>query len=348
MHIPFGRALLESVSYLLPAKGSFTDNLKEDQLGELLSWLLEQYPPSNDRLGSGAMGPNDTIRFLRDGVLERLKQRGTFEACDALARTGLHLPQDRWLRYHFDEAEQLACALTWQAPSPRDIVGMASDHTKRLVESDEQLLDVVLESVGRLQAELHGELASVGDLWNSQKADWWPKQEEDVSDYITRFLRRDLTECGVIVNREVQIRRGRRGEMPGQNTDIHVDSASAETTQATPYGPISLVIEVKGSWNDGVIDDMEYQLRNRYMRNSNCRIGLYVVAHFKAKRWIATDSRRAKSDAWNIEELRRQLVKKATELSGSMLIRSFVLDAALDSTQATGIEQGSRFDGAPE
>ena len=85
---------------------------------------------------------------------------------------------------------------------------------KRFVESNEQLLNVVIESLYRLQAELHGELAAVGDLWNNQEKEWWPKQEEDISDYIARFLRKDLSERGVVVNREVQIRRGRRGEMP--------------------------------------------------------------------------------------------------------------------------------------
>jgi hypothetical protein len=333
----FGRKLLEGVSYGSTDKNSFTAKFSDVQLGALYSWLLEQYPPGGDRRASGAMGPIDTIRFLRDGTLERLKQRATFEACDALARTELRFPQYRWLRYHFDIAELMACAVTWEPPSPRDILAMAADQSKRFVESGEQLLAVVLESLNRLQRELHGDLAAVGDLWNSQKAEWWPKQEEDISDYIARFLRRDLADRGIIINREVQIRRGRRGEMPGQSTDIHVDASPREGSQADHYGAISLIIEVKGSWNDGLMTDMERQLRDRYMKNNDCRIGIYVVAHFRADRWISTDDRRAKSGAWNIDELRTQLAEQARELSGSMVVRSFVLDASLDSTKATGM-----------
>ena len=56
----------------------------------------------------------------------------------------------------------LACASTWEAQSPHDIIAMASDSKKRFVESSQQLLDVILESLSHLQAELHGELASVG------------------------------------------------------------------------------------------------------------------------------------------------------------------------------------------
>ena len=330
----YGRRLLEGVSYGYDDKASFTNYLSDIELGELYLWLLEQYPP-DDRMVSGAMGPVDMVRMLRDGSLEKLKRRATFEACDALARAEMQLPQHGWLRFHFDEAEVLACASTWEAQSPRNIIAMASDSKKRFVESSQQLLDVILESLSHLQAELHGEIASVGDLWNSKEADWWPKQEEDVSDYIARHLKKDLADRGIIINREVQIRRGRRGEMAGQSTDIHVDAVPAEGTQGQLYGSIGVVIEVKGSWNDGLMQDMEGQLRDRYMKNNECRAGLYFVAHFKAFRWIATDGRRAKGDAIDISGLRQQLANQADGLSGSVLIQSMVLDASLDSTTAT-------------
>ena len=333
----YGRQLLEGVSYGYDDKASFTNCLSDVELGELYIWLLEQYSP-DERMASGAVGPVDTVRMLRDGSLEKLKRRASFDACDALARAELQFPQYRWLRFHFDEAELLACASTWEAQTPRDIITMASDSKKRFIESSQQLLDVIVESLSHLQAELHGELASVGDLWNFKGADWWPKQEEDVSDYVARHLKKGLADRGIVINREVQIRRGRRGEMAGQSTDIHVDAVPAQDTPGQLYGPIGVVIEVKGSWNDGLMRDMEGQLRDRYMKNSEYRAGLYVVAHFKANQWIASDARRAKSDAIDISKLRQDLTEQATELSGGVLIRSFVLDASLDSTVATGIE----------
>lgn len=339
----FGRELLESVSYGFDEKNSFTTKLGDGQLGDLYSWLLEQYPPENDRRVSGAMGPMDTIRFLREGTLERLKQRATFEACDALAQTELRFPQYRWLTYHFDLAESRACAVTWEPPLPKYIIGMAADRTTRFVESGDQLLGAVLESLGRLQRELHGDLAAVGDLWNSRKEVWWPKQEEDISDYIARFLRRDLVERGIIINREVQIRRGRLGEMAGQSTDIHVDATPREGSDTEHYGSISLIIEVKGSWNDGLMIDMERQLRDRYMKNNDCRIGVYVVAHFQAERWDAADKRGVRRNAWNIDELRERLANQAENLSGSAVLRSFVLDASLDSTKASGTDCSVMF-----
>jgi hypothetical protein len=101
---------------------------------------------------------------------------------------------------------------------------------------------------------------------------------------------------------------------------------------------VNLIIEVKGTWNDGLMTDMEGQLRDRYLRNSSCRTGLYVAAHFTAESWRAIDSRRAKSDRWNVDDVRTYLAEQAEALSGSVTIRAFVLDASLDSTKATGIE----------
>jgi hypothetical protein len=336
--VEFGRKLLEDVSYASFGTGSFSMKLRDEQLGELYAWLLKQYPPNTDRRASGAVGPVDTARQLRDATLDQLKRRATFDACDALAQIELRFPEHRWLGYHFHEGETLACAATWVPSDLSHILAMAANRNSRLVESGEQLLHVVLESLDRLQRELHGDLAAVGDLWNSKASDWWPKEEEDISDYIARFLRRDLVGRRIVINREVQIRRGRRGEMSGQSTDIHVDLAPPDGQRDNPYGSIQLIIEVKGSWNDGVMDDMEGQLRDRYMRNNSCRIGVYVVAHFSANRWIASDDRRRKSLAHSLNDLRTQLSEQAQKLSGAVHIRSFVLDASLDSTSATGIE----------
>ena len=157
-----------------------------------------------------------------------------------------------------------------------------------IVESSAQLLDVLIESLSRLQAELHGELPSVVDFWNNRQHEWWPVQEEDVSDSIARFLRRDLVEHRVVVNREVQIRQGRASEMPGQSTDIYVTAPVPEDSPGAHYGAVQVVIEVKGSWNDGLMLDMERQLRDRYLRNSNSRHwSFYVTAYFKATDVVA-------------------------------------------------------------
>lgn len=338
----FGRTLLEGFSYGRPDRTSFGAGFTEAELEEFYGWMVEHYPPTDDRHVSGAVGPVDTMRFLRDGALEVLKKRGTFEACDALAHIELRFPQYKWMRYHFDETEVLACAMTWEPPSTAVILAMGADSGKRFVESNTQLLDVVVESMRRFQAELHGELGSVVDLWDHHEKEWRPVQEEDISDYIVRYLRKNLADRGIVLNREVQIRRGRGNDMPGQRTDIHVDAVLPEHAAASHYGPVSLIVEVKGTWNDGLMTDMEGQLRDRYLRNSGCRTGLYVAVHFAAQNWAAADRRRAKSDRWEIDDLRVRLAEQAQALSGGVSIRSFVIDASLDSSSASGIEDAAK------
>jgi hypothetical protein len=333
---PFGRSVLESVSYIDPSHASFTRCLSDADLGRLYHWLLEQYPVSDTDYGqSGAMGPGDTIRFLREGCLEQLKRRGSFVACEGLANAMARFPDYKWLQFHLDEAMALACAATWR-PLPIDkILEAAVDPRKRLVESSVQLLDVVIESLERLQRRLHDELPAVQDLWNSTATDGcWPKDEQDISNYVARHLREDLAGRGIIANREVQIRRGRPEEMKGQNTDIHVDAVTGSTGLEETYGPVRLIIEVKGSWNQGLLSDMQNQLRDRYLRNNQCRTGLYCVVHFAARSWLGTDYRRERCRALAIETLRETLENQAVSLSGGALIRSYVLDANLDSTTA--------------
>jgi hypothetical protein len=71
------------------------------------------------------------------------------------------------------------------------------------------------------------------------------------------------------------------------------------------------------------------------MRNNDCRTGLYLAVHFKANNWLVSDWRKAASARFNVNELRQQLSDQAADLSGGMSIRSYVLDASLDSTTAS-------------
>jgi hypothetical protein len=332
----FGRSVLELVSHIDPSHVSFTRYLSDADLAKLYAWLLEQYPITDSwEGGARALGPADTIRFLRDGCLEHLKRRASFEACDGLANTMTRFPDYKWLQFHLDEAEALACAATWRALPVDKILEAAVDPRKRLVESSVQLLDVVIESIERLQRTLHDEMPAVQDLWNSTtKGECWPKDEQDLSNYVARHLREDLAGRGIIANREVQIRRGRPEEMTGQNTDIHVDAVTEPTTMGETYGPVRLIIEVKGSWNQGLLFDMQNQLRDRYLRNNQCRAGLYCVVHFAARSWPSTDYRSKRCRALAIDTLRETLEDQAVSLSGGATVRSYVLDANLDSTTA--------------
>jgi hypothetical protein len=223
-HPEFGRLVIGSVSYTHAGSADFLAKLTEEQLGELCIWMLVNYPPSRgDHQHSGAIGPAQTSVMLRDQILQHLKNRATFAACEAIREVMARLPQYPWLGIHLEEAELLARAATWQPVPPQQFLALALDRQKRLVENTKQLISVVFESLDRLQVRLKGELPASKDLWNADKGQYWPKDEEDLSDYVTRHLDEDIQHRGIVVNREVQVRRG-IGSGTGQFTDIHVDA----------------------------------------------------------------------------------------------------------------------------
>jgi hypothetical protein len=115
---------------------------------------------------------------------------------------------------------------------------------------------------------------------------------------------------------------------------MHIDAiASVEGTDEI-YGPISLIVEVKGSWNSGLMEDMQRQLKNRYLQNNQCETGLYLVVFFSAASWSQADPRKTKNTQLSIGELRRKLEEQAASLSGAVNLKTYVLDASLDSTAA--------------
>jgi len=120
---------------------------------------------------------------------------------------------------------------------------------RRLVQNGEQLLAVVTESLVRLEDTLHGETPAHIFLWDVIPAGegekrYRPKDENSLSDYVKLHLERDLKQRGIIVLREVEIRRAAGGD-PGERTDLYVD-AYVPGPDYTRIDTLTVIIEVKG------------------------------------------------------------------------------------------------------
>ena len=325
---PLGRAIVESVTYGHPGGTNFTSKLSEAELGELYLWMVESYPPIGRKPGFGAVGPGDTAAMFRDGLLETLKKRGTFAACDAMRRVMGKLPQYGWLQFYLEEAESFARANTWRPVSIREFLALASNRDKRFVDSGSQLIETVMESLERLDVKLHDELPAVRDLWNTPQVGFSPKDEQEVADYVVRHLREDLRGRGIIVNREVQIRRG-IGDGTGQRTDIHVDAVLPEERDGD-FDRIYAIVELKGNWHSELRSAMQTQLRDRYLTQAGSRNGLYLVAWFVCEKWRDDDSRKKQCPALTLSKARELFSQQAIGLSkDGSYIRSYVLDASL-------------------
>jgi hypothetical protein len=168
----------------------------------------------------------------------------------------------------------------------------------------------------------------IWDQTNSKPLKYKPVNENTFSDYVKRFLDRDLKQSGIIANREVELRPS-QGGAPGERTDIHID-AVVKNANGEIYDSITVIIEVKGCWHDELNTAMETQLVNRYLQDNACQHGLYLVAWFNCNQWDESDRRKCNTPNISAVEAQENFNQKAKDLSlSSVMVKAFVLNAAL-------------------
>ncbi|SPP64808.1 NACHT domain-containing protein [Nitrospira lenta] len=305
---------------------SIGPRLNEDQLADLYVWLTHRFDSPNHPSGRAHwVGPSEHIDMWRNAIILLLTHRGSSRACDAIKRLQRELPELEWLKWVLVDAQTEARRATWVPPRPHEIIKLTADRKFCLIQSGDQLLELLIESLERFQSLLQGETPEAPYLWdNVSKSDSRPKDENMFSDYVKIFLEKDLKTKGIILNREVRIHRGQR-------TDIHVD-AITQAAPGEPYDSITVIIECKGCWNPGLYDAMKDQLAEMYLKNNHCQHGLYLVGWFNCVNWSAQDGRKGQAERLcpKIDDTRQTLAASALELSNSPIrIRSVVLDASL-------------------
>ena len=304
--------------------------LGEKQLADLYLWLVREFPHDEDPQfdEAHAVGPREHIGNWRDSILRYLENLGTSEAVEAIARIQKELPELDWMKWPLFKARVQARQKTWNPPKAEELLALTKSAQARFVQSGEQLVEVIIESLSRLEEALQGETPAGRDIWDRTANKYRPVDENDFSDYVKRYLDRDLRERGVIVNREVEIRRG-RGPGTGERTDIHVD-AIVNGEQGQAFDVVTVIIETKGCWSRELDTAMKTQLLDRYLRENQCNDGLYLVGWFDCEQWDDTDERKKKTPQQTLQEAREQFDSQAEELSGiEKSIRAFVMNTAL-------------------
>ncbi|MEB2307701.1 MAG: hypothetical protein OZ917_00110 [Candidatus Brocadiaceae bacterium] len=335
----FGKKVIERLASDPEKPYEFPENaekvLTEGQLANLYIWIVHQYPHTEDpELNSdGKVDTRKKIAVFRDSILIYLKRRGTPEACKAIQQIINEFPELNWLKWELHEAREIMRRKTWEPLKPCEILKMTRDQLVRLIQNGEQLLEVLVESLERLEKELQRKPQPAAiDLWNKikkgKKNAYRPKDENEISDYIVRHLRKDLCERGVVINREVEIQRG-EGSGQGVRTDIHVNAVIRNQDNEI-YDTITVIIEVKGCWHRDLYNAMDTQLVGRYLKDNHCQYGLYLVGWFNCDQWDTTDSRKGHSLNSDINKARKQFDEQASALSQqNVRIKAFVVNMAL-------------------
>ena len=338
----FGRSLLEGVTYDYRHQiAPILRTLPESEVGMLWEWMLLQYPIEEDpKERSAGLGGTVTTRWavadLRDGLVSHLAEIGTPGSCEELLRLINKYPQLPWLRGVLARAKEQTRRNTWLPPTPRDLFRLSENQRNRLVQSADQLLDVVCESLVTLQQKLHAETPAAPFLWNKDR----PKDEEEFSNWVKIELQDLLATRGIILNREVQIHIKER-------TDIHVD-AVAPDPRSKELDQLKVIIEAKGCWNREIKTAMETQLVNRYLKDNDCRHGIYLVGWFLCGAWSKRDSRRRAVEFKSLNVLNDYLTQQACRLSRDRnQIRAVVLDASIPWAKPTKPRSKSHTPAAP-
>ena len=96
------------------------------------------------------------------------------------------------------------------------------------------------------------------------------------------------------------------------------------------YETVRVIIEAKGCWNSKLRAAMQTQLVDRYLKDNQCRHGIYLVGWYVCPQWDNADYRKADVPKWSLKEARANFQRQAKDLSkGGLSIRSVVVNAAL-------------------
>lgn len=311
----------------------FTE-LPEDELGDLYLLLCRLFPPAEDPPEkSGWVSPRRAAVYLRSKILETLSTKSSVAACNELNRLANALPnQATWLHYRRQQTLSSVRRNEWQPVPLSDLGTVLAHEQKRFVRDNADLLNLAIESLNDLQRHLREtNLPAVEDLWQWEGAglkrkNFRHKDEEAVSDYVARWLRDRIGPSSkVVVNREVQPRRGQR-------TDILVEAWShSPIGRNCQEAPLSVTIEVKGCWNDEIKTGAKNQLLDGYLRPFARTHGIFLVAWFHSPG-------HAKLDPNQTTELKHHTMARAEEAVAGYVkpaqitgftIAPFILDCRL-------------------
>ncbi len=326
----WGKEVLEEIAENDRFSKKVYNKYTEIQLVNLYIWLVTTYPPETDvPLTGGArfFTRDDHIREWRDNIIRYLGSIGTFEAVNAFRYLIERLPErSENLSYSLINAIENARNYSWEPPNSKELRTLFENPTSRLVQSGKQLLELISESLSRLEDKIQGKepySPAARFLWDHfGNREFRPVVEDDFSDYVKNHLYDDLSQ-DIVIHREVEI-------SPITRSDILITIFNSGAI-IPQNRKISVVVEVKGKWNQYLMTAMEEQLLNDYMIPRSSQYGMYLVGWFESQYWNNSDWRYNMHRRFtSIEDLRNILEEQAQEISeGGFIIRPKVMDISL-------------------
>lgn len=302
--------------------------ITEMQAAKLILWLSDYFPKEEDPIFEGAhmVGQRESVGNFRNQILRHLTQRGTKNAIEALEFVQNEKPELD-AKFYLVEARKNFRSSNWEPLNPSDLLALATRSSSRLLLNSDDLLNLIIDSLKRFEILLQGDNSLSSLLWDKvldKKGKYIPKKEEILSDFLQHHLRSELKVNGISTYREVQLRKPNYVDngLQGEKTDIYASFTHPKTKEF-----FSVIIEVKGSYNESVNTNMENQLTNRYLKIGNSVHGLYLVCWYDCDAYF---NRQNKIGLETIEEAKLWFENEANRLSkNGKTLKSFVLDCSL-------------------
>ena len=273
-------AVVGKEPYWNSSLGYLLKKLHSEDLAKFYLVMRKIFPLKDAPSHSGVYTPDalDHIYTFASQLISLIYERKGSELVSLLEMLVRELPEERYLRDHLIRARKDALSDRCPTYEAKDIRAMLDEKSQALlVNTPEALLRVVLSALEKYNLLLSGKTSHRARLlWNVHKRTKaiTHKDEEDLSDDMRDFLCVSLR--GLILNREVQLNRGRHGES-GARTDLWI-----ETVDGAGENKLTLCIEVKGSWNKTAKTAIENQLIHKYMGAGGADAGILVLGWFDA------------------------------------------------------------------
>ena len=304
-------------------------------VGRLLCLLIQHFPFSvKTDQGAGFVGPNEAAEMLRSQLFSMLYERAdehavaTFRQIEAVWGT-----VNPWLRSSRAEAERKFRLARWATIPPSAVAALLHDRSRRLIRSESDALDGVVEALRQFESRLrHHSPSDLPDLWNLPTGvPPSPRAEERVSEKLCQAIRSYFQAYAVTAEREVQIFRRNMsvnfGGIPGSEVDVLV---RVPASGAASDGAIVVPVEVKLSNNPEARTGLRDQLVSRYMSQTGSTVGAFVVVWMHAAGLAATHRPIWPSLAGAVAELEQQARDVAGDQTrGSVRVAAIVIDASL-------------------
>lgn len=330
----FGKKLITGFVTNPYFKFSYLQEVSPFERADLVIWLYKNFPKADDESNGEAhfKTSRDYVGELRQQLLGSLIGEGTKDSLQALQFLVTQVPDlnSDWMLF---EARKKVVENNYVPLSPDELRNILQNGEKRLVRSSEELLKVILESLNRFQDKLKGNNPVSYFLWDKQrngedeKSKFLHKDENAFSDFVKMHLDYDLQGAGIIVNREVEIKKS-TGKGTGERTDIFIQVSNPEYFQK----PFTVVVEAKGCWHSELKTAMETQLIGRYLEKRKSDCGIFLVGWFHGENFLISEC--THQECISRDDLESLLNSQAKSLSTVRItVSSVVLDCSLNDSK---------------